>query len=136
MAYSPEAGLAFVLLPAPTGADLLAILDRVIRRVARQLANEDGASSDPAAGSRWVPAAVARRGRRARLTRRAYTSERRRPACGGMWVRVMAKSTDISTPMTRGELREEFEQRLAPLATKAELEQRLACHWTVHPSCC
>lgn len=30
--------------------------------------------------------------------------------------------SDMSTPVTRGELREELEQRLAPLATKAELE--------------
>jgi len=30
-------GLAFSLLPAPTGADLLAILDRVIPQVARRL---------------------------------------------------------------------------------------------------
>ena len=41
----------------------------------------------------------------------------------------MTGSTDMSTPVTRGELREELEQlkqqfelRLAPLATKAELE--------------
>jgi len=49
----------------------------------------------------------------------------------------MVDSTDMATPVTRGELRAEFEQfeirldqkldqRLAPLATKAELEQRLA----------
>jgi len=38
-------GLSFVRLPAPTGVDLLAILDRVIRRVARRLANEAGASA-------------------------------------------------------------------------------------------
>jgi hypothetical protein len=31
-----DAGLMFTLLPAPTGRDLLAILDRVIRRVARR----------------------------------------------------------------------------------------------------
>jgi hypothetical protein len=30
--------LAFATLPAPTGAHLLAILDRVIRQVARRLA--------------------------------------------------------------------------------------------------
>jgi Putative transposase len=39
-------GLSFVLLPAPTGADLLALLDRVIRRVARRLAHEAGESDD------------------------------------------------------------------------------------------
>jgi hypothetical protein len=33
-------GLAFALLPAPTGADLLAILDRVIRQISRRLARE------------------------------------------------------------------------------------------------
>lgn len=41
----------------------------------------------------------------------------------------MTDATDMSTPVTRGELREEIEQlelRLAPLATKAELELRLA----------
>jgi hypothetical protein len=32
-----DAGLAFALLPPPTGRDLLAILDRVIRRVAQRL---------------------------------------------------------------------------------------------------
>jgi hypothetical protein len=35
-----DAGLMFTLLPAPTGRDLLAILDRVIRRMARRLAGE------------------------------------------------------------------------------------------------
>jgi hypothetical protein len=35
-----DAGLAFVLLPPPTGRELLAILDRVIRRVAQRLARE------------------------------------------------------------------------------------------------
>lgn len=34
----------------------------------------------------------------------------------------MVDATDMSTPVTRGELREELEQRLAHLATKAELE--------------
>ena len=32
----------FALLPAPTGTDLLAILDRVIRRIARRIADETG----------------------------------------------------------------------------------------------
>jgi hypothetical protein len=43
-----DAGLMFTLLPAPTGRDLLAILDRVIRRVARRLAREqpDDAAAD------------------------------------------------------------------------------------------
>jgi hypothetical protein len=36
-----DAGLAFTLLPAPTGGDLLAILDRVMRRVARRLDCEE-----------------------------------------------------------------------------------------------
>lgn len=43
-------GLAFALLPAPTGTDLLAILDRVIRRIARRIADETGdydAAGDP-----------------------------------------------------------------------------------------
>jgi len=42
--FSPTAddGLAFALLPAPTGTDLLAILDRVIRRIARRIAEEAG----------------------------------------------------------------------------------------------
>jgi hypothetical protein len=35
-----DAGLAFMLPPAPTDYDLLAILDRVIRHVARRLARE------------------------------------------------------------------------------------------------
>ncbi len=39
-------GLAFVQLPVPTGADLLAILDRVIRQVARRLANEAAGVND------------------------------------------------------------------------------------------
>ena len=39
-------GLAFVLLPVPTGADLLAILNRVIRQVARRLANEAAGVND------------------------------------------------------------------------------------------
>src|SRR5207342_2643033 len=38
-------GLPFVLLPATTGADLLALLDRVIRQVARRLAKK-AASND------------------------------------------------------------------------------------------
>ena len=40
----------------------------------------------------------------------------------------MSDSTDMSTPVTRGEFAEfevRLEQRLAQLATKAELEQRL-----------
>jgi hypothetical protein len=43
-----DAGLMFTLLPAPTGRDLLAILDRMIRRVARRLAREqpDDAAAD------------------------------------------------------------------------------------------
>jgi hypothetical protein len=43
-----DAGLAFALLPPPTGRDLLAILDRVIRRVAQRLAREqpDDAMAD------------------------------------------------------------------------------------------
>ena len=43
-----DAGLMFTLLPAPAGRDLLAILDRVIRRVARRLAREqpDDAAAD------------------------------------------------------------------------------------------
>ena len=43
-----DAGLMFTLLPAPTGRNLLAILDRVIRRVARRLAREqpDDAAAD------------------------------------------------------------------------------------------
>jgi len=44
--FAEAGGLAFALLPAPTGADLLAILDRAIRRVACRLANEAGASND------------------------------------------------------------------------------------------
>ncbi len=42
--FTPTAddGLAFALLPAPTGTDLLAILDRVIRRIARRIADESG----------------------------------------------------------------------------------------------
>jgi hypothetical protein len=40
-------GLAFVRLPVPTGADLLAILDRVIRQVARRLAKEAAGVNDP-----------------------------------------------------------------------------------------
>jgi hypothetical protein len=39
-------GLAFVLLPVPTGADLLAILDRLIRQVARRLAKEATGADD------------------------------------------------------------------------------------------
>jgi hypothetical protein len=39
-------GLAFVLLPVLTGADLLAILDRVIRQLARRRANEAGGVND------------------------------------------------------------------------------------------
>jgi hypothetical protein len=39
-------GLAFVLLPVPTGADLLAILDRVIRQIARRLAKEAAGAND------------------------------------------------------------------------------------------
>ncbi|HEX2689477.1 MAG TPA: transposase [Kofleriaceae bacterium] len=38
-------GLAFALLPAPTGVDLLAILDRVIRQIARRLAEEAGVNN-------------------------------------------------------------------------------------------
>jgi hypothetical protein len=45
------AGMAFALLPAPTGADLLAILDRVSPRVARRLANE---TDDPGDAIAWV----------------------------------------------------------------------------------
>jgi hypothetical protein len=41
-----DAGLAFMLLPAPTGGDLLAILDRVMGRVARRLDREE--PDDPA----------------------------------------------------------------------------------------
>jgi hypothetical protein len=43
-----DAGLAFALLPPPTGRDLLAILDRVIRCVAQRLAREqpDDAMAD------------------------------------------------------------------------------------------
>jgi hypothetical protein len=41
--------LAFALLPAPTGTDLLAILDRVIRRIVRRIADETG--DDAAAGA-------------------------------------------------------------------------------------
>ena len=43
-----DAGLAFGLLPPPTGRDLLAILDRVIRRGAQRLAREqpDDAMAD------------------------------------------------------------------------------------------
>jgi len=41
-----DARLAFMLLPAPTGGDLLAILDRVMRRVARRLDREE--PDDPA----------------------------------------------------------------------------------------
>ena len=33
--------LAFMLLPAPTGGELLAVLDRVMRRVARRLDREE-----------------------------------------------------------------------------------------------
>ena len=33
-------GLRFVMLPVPTNADVLAILDRIMRRVARRLSNE------------------------------------------------------------------------------------------------
>ena len=42
--FTPTAddGLAFALLPAPTGTDLFAILDRVIRRIARRIADETG----------------------------------------------------------------------------------------------
>lgn len=36
---------------------------------------------------------------------------------------MTVNATDMSTPVTRGELREELDQRLAPLATKAELER-------------
>jgi hypothetical protein len=39
-------GLAFALLPAPTGADLLAILDRVIRQISRRLAREAAGAND------------------------------------------------------------------------------------------
>jgi hypothetical protein len=45
-----DADLAFALLPPPTGRDLLAILDRVIRRVAQRLAREqpdDAMADDP-----------------------------------------------------------------------------------------
>jgi YesN/AraC family two-component response regulator len=38
----------------------------------------------------------------------------------------MAASTDMSTPVTRGELREELKQALAPLATKAEVAELAA----------
>jgi hypothetical protein len=38
-------GLAFALLPAPTGVDLLVILDRVIRQIARRLAEEAGVNN-------------------------------------------------------------------------------------------
>lgn len=43
-----DAGLAFALLPPPTGRDLLAILDRVICRVAQRLARKqpDDAMAD------------------------------------------------------------------------------------------
>jgi hypothetical protein len=39
-------GLAFALLPAPTGVDLLAILDRVIRQISRRLAREAAGAND------------------------------------------------------------------------------------------
>src|SRR3954464_15051012 len=39
-------GLAVALLPAPTGADLLAMLDRVIRQISRRLAREAAGAND------------------------------------------------------------------------------------------
>ena len=46
--FTPTAddGLAFARLPAPTGTDLLAILDRVIRCIARRIADETGNDGD------------------------------------------------------------------------------------------
>ena len=48
--FTPTAddGLAFARLPAPTGTDLLAILDRVIRCIARRIADETGGGDDDA----------------------------------------------------------------------------------------
>src|SRR4051794_17134227 len=43
-----DAGPAFTLLPVPTGGDLLAILEREMRRVARRLAREE--PNDPTLG--------------------------------------------------------------------------------------
>ena len=44
LVFTPTAddGLAFARLPALIGTDLLAILDRVIRRIARRIADETG----------------------------------------------------------------------------------------------
>jgi hypothetical protein len=41
-------GLAFAMLPVPTSADVLAILDRIVRRVARRLAEEAKEDDDEA----------------------------------------------------------------------------------------
>ncbi|HSR97051.1 MAG TPA: hypothetical protein VLM79_08385 [Kofleriaceae bacterium] len=62
-------------------------------------------------------------GQRRRAWRSATNVSSLRKGVGNMMVNTM----DMSAPVTRGELREEldraFEQRLAPLATKAELAQ-------------
>lgn len=75
-----DAGLVFMLLPAPTGGDLLAILDRVMCRVARRLDREepDGEASRASCASLPPGEIIEPLDRRSKKTSRL---NKRQPLC-------------------------------------------------------